>query len=108
MGIVSLESGAVLRLKQITEENPGKVIRLSVETMGCSGNKYSIDLKDEPGPHDEVVEVDGVSLFVDPLSLMYVAGTKIDWQESRFSRGFVFDNPNETGTCGCGESFTIQ
>jgi len=106
--IVSFTEAAATRIKDLTAKGGSKVIRLTVTTAGCSGYKYDLSYADAPGPHDEVVEAFGARLYVDPLSVLYVAGMTIDWIEDRIEKRFTFDNPNEAGRCGCGESFHIQ
>jgi len=107
MNIVTLTEAAAKRITELQASNPGKVVRLSVKSSGCSGSRYDLSMMETPGQHDEKVEAHGAALYVDPLSLIFVAGTEIDWIEDTFNRNFVFNNPNEIGRCGCGESFTI-
>ena len=85
----------------------GKGIRLAVSTKGCTGLSYVLEYVDEPQQGDDVVEHNGVTVFIDPKSLMYLIGTQVDWQREGLNEGFKFVNPNEKGTCGCGESFHI-
>jgi iron-sulfur cluster assembly accessory protein len=82
-------------------------LRLSVDTRGCSGMSYRIDYVEEVPSGDEIVEADGVRIFVDPMAVMFVLGTEVDYREDTFTSGFVFSNPLEKGRCGCGESFHI-
>ena len=107
MNVVNLTDRAAARISRINGDNPGKALRLSVKTSGCSGNKYDFTHGEAPGPHDERVEADGAVLFVDPKALLMVLGTTIDWKEDALGRQFTFDNPNEAGRCGCGESFHV-
>jgi iron-sulfur cluster assembly protein len=105
MQIMNLTEAAAARLAVLEAKGAGKVVRLSVKSSGCSGHKYDLDYADAPGKHDEVVTRDGATLYVDPLSLMFVAGMTVGWKEDKLERSFTFENPNETGRCGCGESF---
>ncbi|WP_266156813.1 HesB/IscA family protein [Dyella silvatica] len=82
-------------------------VRFGVKRTGCSGFAYVVDLADEVGSDDEQVEIDGVRLIVDSKSLPLVEGTVIDFQRQGLNASFVFHNPNATGECGCGESFTV-
>lgn len=107
MEMVTLTEAAVSRIRDLAEGVGEKVLRFSTEVAGCSGRKYVLEWADKPGSHDSKVEKDGVSLFIDPLSVMYVLGTEIDWQEDQLERKFVFRNPMELGRCGCGESFHV-
>jgi len=106
---ISITDAAAARIREILERR-GKTsagIRLGTKTYGCSGLAYDIDYVDEANPDDEVVEDKGVRLYIDRASLVYVAGSEMDFVEDKFTTGFVFNNPNETGRCGCGESFTV-
>jgi|HigsolmetaGSP11D_1036233.scaffolds.fasta_scaffold00697_11 Iron-sulfur cluster assembly accessory protein len=105
--LVYLTEAAAGRLKALTERGGGRVVRLTVKASGCSGYRYDLDYADAPGPNDEPVSAHGATLYVDPLSILYVAGMTIDWHEDRLERRFVFDNPNEGGRCGCGDSFHL-
>ena len=81
-------------------------LRVNVVGGGCSGLSYKVVLDREPAADDLVSESEGVTIFVDPKSSLFVDGTQIDYQESMMGSGFAFSNPNATGTCGCGTSFT--
>lgn len=82
-------------------------VRFGVKRTGCSGFAYVVDLADAVGEGDRLVEVDGLPLIVDDKSLAMVEGTVIDFQRQGLNASFVFHNPNATGECGCGESFTV-
>jgi iron-sulfur cluster assembly protein len=83
-------------------------IRIGVSTKGCSGHSYVLEFIDHEEPMSERVTLDsGVDIFVDPKSMLYVIGMEIDWQKEKLAEGFVFNNPNAKGTCGCGESFHV-
>ena len=82
-------------------------VKLSTPRRGCSGLAYSVDYVREAKAFDERIETPAGTLFVDGASLLYLVGSTMDWVEDNFAAGFVFDNPNAKGTCGCGESFTI-
>lgn len=108
MDVVTLTESAVSRIKEMAAQSPGKVVRLTVAKGGCAAYKYVLDFADAPGPHDEKGTRDGATVFVDPLSLMQVLGTEIDFQDDGFERKFVFSNPLEMSRCGCGESFSTK
>ena len=82
-------------------------VKLSTPKRGCSGLAYSIDYVETAKPGDEAIATAAGTLFVDGGSLLYLIGSVMDWQEDDFTAGFVFNNPNAKGSCGCGESFTV-
>lgn len=90
-------------------ENRGKgvALRLGVKTTGCSGMAYVMEFADEIDPTDEVFESNGVKVIVDKKSLIYLAGTELDYAKEGLNEGFQFNNPNVKDSCGCGESFTV-
>ena len=95
--------------KQLAKRGtPESMIRLGIRGSGCSGFSYVIEFEDkEPRDRDRVFEQDGVKFVVDKKSLLYLAGTQLDWEQKLMSQGFKFVNPNEKSTCGCGHSFTV-
>ena len=90
--------------EQVPAETAG--LRVSVLPGGCSGFKYSLNIEERPLDDDLVSEVNGVRLFVDGFSAQYLSGVTIDYMSSMQGSGFTFNNPNATGGCGCGSSFT--
>ncbi len=82
-------------------------VKLSTPRRGCSGLAYSVDYVSEAKPFDERIETPGGTFFVDAGSILYLIGSRMDWREDDFAAGFVFENPNAKGACGCGESFTV-
>lgn len=82
-------------------------VKLSTPRRGCSGLAYSVDYVTEAKPFDERIDTSGGTLFVDEGSILYLVGSTMDWVEDDFAAGFVFNNPNAKGACGCGESFTV-
>lgn len=82
-------------------------VKLSTPRRGCSGLAYSVDYVSEAKPFDERIDTPGGTLFVDGGSILYLIGSTMDWVEDDFTAGFVFNNPNAKGACGCGESFTV-
>jgi iron-sulfur cluster assembly protein len=107
--LMSLTDAAAERVKHLmsTRTDPATGLRIGVRTGGCSGMSYSMDFTLEKEPLDEVVEEKGVTLFVDSKALMFLIGTEMDYVEDKLQSGFVFNNPNEKGRCGCGESFHV-
>jgi len=82
-------------------------VKLSTPKRGCSGLAYSVDYVTEAKPFDERIDTPGGTLFVDGGSILYLIGSTMNWVEDDFAAGFVFQNPNAKGECGCGESFTV-
>ena len=82
-------------------------VKLSTPRRGCSGLAYSVDYVSEAAAFDERIETPGGLFFVDGASVLYLVGSTMDWQEDDFTAGFVFNNPNAKGACGCGESITV-
>ena len=82
-------------------------VKLSTPRRGCSGLAYSVDYVTEENRFDEKVETAGGTFYVDGASVLYLIGSTMDWREDDFTAGFVFENPNAKGSCGCGESFTV-
>ena len=82
-------------------------VKLSTPRRGCSGLAYSVDYITEADPFDEKIVTPGGDFYVDGGSILYLIGSVMDWVEDDFTAGFVFQNPNAKGACGCGESFTV-
>jgi iron-sulfur cluster assembly protein len=82
-------------------------VKLSTPRRGCSGLAYSVDYVSAADPMDERIETPGGAFFVDASSVLYLIGSTMDWREDDFTAGFVFENPNAKGSCGCGESFMV-
>ena len=108
--IIKLSDNAALRIKEImsSDENESLGVRVSVKTGGCAGMSYVMDYTKEVNPSDELIEDKGVKVFVDSAAVMYLLGTVMDYKKEELSSSFVFNNPNETERCGCGESFKIE
>ena len=106
---IILTSAAIDRVAELMSKAPDGAIgvKLSTPRRGCSGLAYSVDYVTEEVPFDEKIETPGGAFYVDGASVLYLVGSTMDWREDDFAAGFVFDNPNATGSCGCGESFTV-
>ena len=106
---VMLTPAAEARVADLMAKAPEGTIgvKLSTPRRGCSGLAYSVDYISEPHPFDEKIETPGGIFYIDSGSVLYLIGSTMDWREDDFTAGFVFDNPNAKGACGCGESFTI-
>ena len=109
MSVITITDSAAAHINQLMEasDKPIAGLRLGTSTQGCSGLGYKIDYVEEPNDDDEAVSHNGVTVFVDRKSLLFLLGTVMDYEEGLFSTGFTFTNPNEKGRCGCGESFTV-
>ncbi len=98
----------IRRLLSENEHGPEGGLRLYVKGGGCAGMSYGMDVVESSKPEDKTFDDEGVKLFVDPKSYLFLQGTVVDFQESLIGRGFVFENPNASSSCGCGTSFSIQ
>jgi iron-sulfur cluster assembly protein len=105
---ISITPPARERIRQFLAQTPTAVgVRFGVKRTGCSGFAYVVDLAEDARPDDQAMEVDGIRLIIDAKSLPMVEGTVIDFRRQGLNAAFVFHNPNATGECGCGESFTV-
>ena len=106
---LNLTDSAVARITELMAKAPEGAIgvKLSTPRRGCSGLAYSVDYVTEAKPFDERIDTTGGTLFVDGGSILYLIGSTMNWVEDDFAAGFVFQNPNAKGECGCGESFTV-
>ena len=107
--VITLSEKAADRIKEIMSNDNNKSIgvRVGVKSGGCAGMSYIMEYTQVANPNDEIIEEKGVKVFVDPAAVMYLLGTEMDYKEEEMSSTFVFNNPNETERCGCGESFKI-
>ena len=83
-------------------------VRVGVTNGGCAGMSYTMDYADAAQPFEEVVEDKGVKIFIDPKAIMFLIGTEMDFVREKLGARFVFNNPNQTAACGCGESVTLK
>ena len=107
--IITLSDNAAQRIKEIMSnaEKDSLGVRVGVKSGVCAGMSYVMEYTKEANPNDEVIEEKGVKVFIDSAAVMYLLGTEMDFKKEKFSSQFVFNNPNETERCGCGESFKI-
>ena len=105
--IIKLSDNAASRIKEImaNAEKDSLGVRVSVKSGGCAGMSYVMEYTKKINPNDEIIEDKGVKVFVDSAAIMYLLGTEMDYKIEELSSTFVFNNPNETERCGCGESF---
>ena len=107
---ITISDKAAAQILKIMQENSiseGSGLRVGVKGGGCSGLSYTMNFDNGPKEVDSVIEQKGVRLFVDPKSLFYLMGTELDFSDGLNGKGFTFDNPNASKTCGCGQSFGV-
>ena len=106
---ITLTLAAEQRIADLMARAPADAIgvKLSTPRRGCSGLAYSVDYVADEVPMDEKIATPGGIFYVDGGSVLYLIGSVMDWREDDFATGFVFENPNAKGACGCGESFTV-
>ena len=104
-----LSEAAAVRIKELMSKSdrPIAALRVGVKNGGCAGMEYTMEYVENVGPTDEVVEDKGVKLLIDPKAVMFLIGTEMDWKIGKLSSQFVFNNPNQTSACGCGESVLL-
>ena len=105
--LMTLSAAAASRLRTMYATGNGQLLRISVNTKGCSGLSYDMTWVAEAGPGDEVVRDHDLSVLVDRKASLFLIGTTMDYEQKSLSAGFTFNNPNEKGRCGCGESFHV-
>jgi iron-sulfur cluster assembly protein len=106
--LMRLSDAAAERLRRLyASGQQGKLLRISVNTKGCSGLAYDMSWADEAGPGDEIVKDKDLTVLVDRKASLFLIGTTMDYEVKALESGFTFINPNEKGRCGCGESFHV-
>lgn len=107
--VMRLTDAAADRVRAIISrsDKPIAGLRVGIKNGGCAGMEYTMEFAEEAGRFDEVVEDKGVKVLIDPKAIMYLLGTEMDYKADKFSSQFVFNNPNQTSACGCGESVAI-
>lgn len=107
--VMSLTDAAADRIRTIVSdaERPLLGLRVGVKNGGCAGMSYTMEFAEQANPHDEVVEEKGARVLIDPKAILFLLGTRMDFKRDKLSSGFVFENPNQTSACGCGESVAI-
>ncbi|WP_363348248.1 iron-sulfur cluster assembly accessory protein [Methylocystis echinoides] len=108
LDVMTVSPAAAERVRGLlANAEPGAGLRISVEKGGCAGMSYKMDLA-EPQKGDEVIEFEGGRVIVDGAAVLYLLGTRMDVKTTQFSSTFVFENPNQTSACGCGESVELK
>jgi iron-sulfur cluster assembly protein len=107
---ISLTDAAAERIKYVMANavKPVVGVRVGVRNGGCAGMTYTMEYADKVGPADEVVEDKGVRVLIDPKAVLFLLGTEMDYKVEKLAAQFVFNNPNQTSACGCGESVQLK
>jgi iron-sulfur cluster assembly protein len=107
--VMRLTEAAATRIKDILAraDKPIAGVRVGVKNGGCAGMSYTMEYAEQVNPTDEIVEDKGVRLLIDPKAVLFLLGTEMDYKADKLSTQFVFNNPNQTSACGCGESVQL-
>jgi iron-sulfur cluster assembly protein len=107
--VMRLTDAAAMRIKEVMAraDKPVAGVRVGVKNGGCAGMEYTMEYADSVNPADEVIEDKGVKIMVDPKAVLFLLGTEMDYKTDKLSAQFVFNNPNQTSACGCGESVQL-
>jgi iron-sulfur cluster assembly protein len=107
--VMRLTDAAASRIKSVMAQagKPVAGVRVGVKNGGCAGMEYTMEYADAVNPTDEIVEDKGVKLLIDPKAVLFLLGTEMDYKTEKLSAQFVFNNPNQTSACGCGESVQL-
>lgn len=108
--VMTMTDAAAERVRELVENTDEKAagLRVGITKGGCAGMEYTMNLVEDAKPGDDVIEDKGAKLFVDPSAVLFLLGTEMDFEVTKFRSGFVFKNPNEVSACGCGESVSLQ
>ncbi|MGV2976097.1 Fe-S cluster assembly scaffold SufA [Roseibium alexandrii] len=108
--VMTLTDAAAERVCELVDnaDKPALGLRVGIKKGGCAGMEYAMDLVEEASPGDDVIEDKGAKIFVDPSAVLFLLGTEMDFEVTKFRSGFIFKNPNEVSACGCGESVSLQ
>jgi iron-sulfur cluster assembly protein len=105
--VLTLTDAAADRIRALAASSGKDLVRIGVKKGGCAGMEYTMEYAEAKAPHDELVEDKGVRILIDPTAVLFLLGTEMDYRTDRMSAGFVFNNPNQTSACGCGESVSL-
>ena len=108
--VLTVTDAAAGRVRDIVAatDAPVEGIRVGIKKGGCAGMEYTVDLVSEANSADDRIDLDGVTVFVDPAATLFLLGTQMDYEVTKLRSGFVFKNPNQTSACGCGESVELK
>ena len=107
---MTLTEAAAQRVRDIIAKSSEPVVglRIGVKNGGCAGMEYTMEWASDVKPYDEIIDDKGVKVLIDPKAVMFLLGTEMDYQTTQIKSGFVFNNPNQTSACGCGESVQLK
>ena len=107
--VMTLTDAAAARVSALMAQKPGvKGLKIGIKKGGCAGMEYTMNWAEEIGRLDEVIEDRGAVVLIEPAAIMYLLGTEMDFKTDKLASTFVFNNPNQKGACGCGESVNLQ
>jgi iron-sulfur cluster assembly protein len=108
--VMKLTEAAAQRIQELTRRADSEIVglRVGVKNGGCAGQSYTVEYAHEVRPSDEVVEDKGVKILVDPKAVLFLLGTEMDYKADKLQAQFIFNNPNQVGACGCGESVQLK
>tara|TARA_B100000427_G_C15328653_1_gene515801 strand:- start:380 stop:775 length:396 start_codon:yes stop_codon:yes gene_type:complete len=108
--LINITSEALKRLKSLIKEaeEDVKAIKLGVKNGGCAGMAYTMDYVEEISDSEEIIKIEDINIIIDNSAILFLLGTELDYEETKLNSGFVFNNPNQTDACGCGESVTLE
>lgn len=108
--VMTLTDKAADRVRQLMASADGPVagLRIGIKKGGCAGMEYTVDMAEQADSKDDRVEIDGATVFVAPEAVLFLLGTQMDYETTKLRSGFVFNNPNQTSACGCGESVELK
>ena len=108
--VMKLTEAAAQRIAELTHRADSEIVglRVGIKNGGCAGQSYTVEYAHDIRPTDEIVEDKGVKILVDPKAVLFLLGTEMDYNVDKMSAQFIFNNPNQTGACGCGESVQLK
>jgi iron-sulfur cluster assembly protein len=110
LSVITLTERAAGRIRELIGQNEKALagVRVGVKNAGCAGMAYTLDPVEAPDGADDVVSAHGIEVYVDPKAVLFLLGSTMDYEETKLRSGFVFNNPNEVSSCGCGESVQLK
>ena len=106
--MISVTPKAIARLENLINNSKAKAIKIGVENGGCAGMAYTMDYVTDLDVEGEIIEINDITILIDNSAILFLLGTELDYEETKIKSGFVFNKPNQTDACGCGESVTVQ